>query len=316
MPVAIQDRIVKGALTEMAATTRGARAILGSLMDRVEGADGLDPAARAIGKLARRTVAPGAFKDTLSGTWQGHALHPALTDVVIGSLFSATMLDVTGGDPGGSAARLIGVGLAAAVPTVLTGVTDYGDSERGSDAVRRAGLVHAAVNVTGLSLYAASLAARRRGTRMSGVLLGLGGAGMLSAGAYLGGHLSFSRGVGPNQTVFDPGPEKWTPAVEGSELRPGQAIRVVIGDTPVALLREGNDTFAIHDRCSHRGCSLSAQGDVDGTRIVCGCHGSTFDLRDGSIQRGPATAPQPAFDVRERDGMIELRRRVRAPVPR
>lgn len=298
----------------MAATARGARAVLGALIDRVEGAAGLDPAARAAGKLARRAVAPGSFKDTLSGTWQGHALHPALTDVVIGSLFSATMLDVAGGDPGGSAARLIGAGLVAAVPTALTGATDYGDSERGSDAVRRAGLVHAAVNITGLSLYAASLAARYRGARLGGVLLGLGGAGMVSAAAYLGGHLAFSRGVGPDQTVFDPGPEEWTRAVEGPELRPGQVIRVVIADTPVTLVREGNHIFAIHDRCSHRGCSLSARGDVDGARIVCGCHGSTFDLRDGSIQRGPATAPQPTFDVRERDGMIELRRRVRAPV--
>jgi nitrite reductase/ring-hydroxylating ferredoxin subunit/uncharacterized membrane protein len=294
------------------AATRGPRAVLGSLVDRVEGAAGLDPAAKAIGKLARRTVVPGAFKDALAGTWQGHALHPALTDIVIGSLFSATMLDVAG-DPGGSAASLTTVGLVAAVPTVVTGVTDYGDSERGSNAVRRAGLVHAAVNITGLSLYAASLAARHRGARLGGVLLSLGGAGVLSAGAYLGGHLSFSRGVGPDQTVFDPGPTEWTPAVEASELRPGQVIRVVIADTPVALLRDDDHTFAIHDRCSHRGCSLSALGDVDGARIVCGCHGSTFDLRDGSIQRGPATAPQPAFDVRERDGMIELRRRVRAP---
>jgi nitrite reductase/ring-hydroxylating ferredoxin subunit/uncharacterized membrane protein len=297
----------------MAAMTRGARAVLGPLVDRVEGATGLDPAARALGKLARRAVAPGPVKDALSGTWQGHALHPALTDVVIGSLFSATILDVTGRDPGGSAARLIRVGLVAAVPTALTGVTDYGDSEQGSDAVRRAGLVHAAVNITGLSLYAASLVARRRGARLRGVLLGLGGAGMLSAAAYLGGHLALARGIGPDQTVFDPGPEEWTPAVEGSRLRPGQVVRVVIADTPVALLRDGNQTFAIHDRCSHRGCSLSAMGEVDGGRIVCGCHGSTFDLCDGSIQRGPATAPQPTFEVRERDGMIELRRRVRAP---
>jgi len=147
-------------------------------------------------------------------------------------------------------------------------------------------------------------------------MLGLGGAGMLSAAAYLGGHLSFSRGIGPDQTVFDPGPANWTPAVEASELRPGQVIRVVIADTPVALVRDGNHTFAIHDRCSHRGCSLSARGAIHGACIVCGCHGSTFDLRNGSIQRGPATAPQPNFDVRERDGMIELRRHVRARPPR
>jgi nitrite reductase/ring-hydroxylating ferredoxin subunit/uncharacterized membrane protein len=287
--------------------------VLGSLIDRVEGAAGLDPAAKAIGKWARATVTPGSVKDALSGTWQGHALHPALTDVVIGSFFSATVLDLARNDSDGRPAScLIGVGLAAAVPTVVTGVTDYGDTERGGDAVRRVGLVHAASQISALSLYAASLAARYRGARRVGVLLGLGGAAMLSAGAYLGGHLLLTRGIGPNQTVFDPGPGEWTPAVASSEMRDGQVVRVVISDTPVLLLRDGERTFAIHDRCSHRGCSLAARGAVDGQHIVCGCHGSTFDLRDGSIQRGPATAPQPAFQARERDGMIELRRRVGA----
>jgi hypothetical protein len=37
--------------------------------------------------------------------------------------------------------------------------------------------------------------------------------------------------------------------------------------------------------------------------------GSRFSLRDGHVERGPATAAQPAFDVREVAGRIELRRR-------
>jgi nitrite reductase/ring-hydroxylating ferredoxin subunit len=83
---------------------------------------------------------------------------------------------------------------------------------------------------------------------------------------------------------------------------------VVVDETPVLVLRDGDTLLAIHDRCSHRGCSLS-EGTVEGREIVCACHGSRFDLRDGSLRRGPATAPQPAFDARERDGRIELRRR-------
>ena len=254
-------------------------------------------------------MSPGALKDGLSGTWLGHALHPALTDIVIGSFLGATLLDLLGGDPDGRArSRLIGAGLAAAGPTALTGANDWADTEPASDGVRRAGLVHGASNTGALSLYAASLAARRRGARRTGALLGLGGATMLLAGAYLGGHLSFSRGVGPDQTVFDPGPDEWTAAGPASELTPGRPTRVIVDDTPVLLLRDGDQVRALHDRCSHRGCSLSQMGKVDGEHIVCGCHGSTFDLRDGSIQRGPATAPQPAFEVRERDGRVELRR--------
>jgi nitrite reductase/ring-hydroxylating ferredoxin subunit/uncharacterized membrane protein len=279
------------------------------LIDGVESAAVLDPAGKAIGKWVRGAVSPGALKDALSGTWLGHALHPALTDVVIGSFFSATLLDFLGGDPDGRArSRLICVGLVAAGPTALTGANDWADAEPASDGVRRAGLVHAASNIGALSFYAASLAARRRGARRSGVLLGLGGATMLSASAYLGGHLSFTRGVGPDQTVFDPGPSDWTEAAEAADLPQGHPTRVVVDETPVLLLRDGDRFFALHDRCSHRGCSLSELGEIEGEQVVCGCHGSTFDLRDGSIQRGPATAPQPAFEARERDGRIELRR--------
>jgi nitrite reductase/ring-hydroxylating ferredoxin subunit len=131
---------------------------------------------------------------------------------------------------------------------------------------------------------------------------------MVLASSYLGGHLSFSRGVGPDQTVFDPGPTDWTTAADASQLPEGRPTRIVVDETPVLVLRHGDGIHAIHDRCSHRGCSLSETGEVDGEHIVCGCHGSTFDLRDGSVQRGPATSPQPAFEVRERDGRIEVRR--------
>jgi nitrite reductase/ring-hydroxylating ferredoxin subunit/uncharacterized membrane protein len=277
----------------------------GPFIDRVESAAFLDPAGKAIGKRFRSAVSPGGLKDALSGTWLGHALHPALTDVVIGSFLSATLLDLLGGDTDGRArSRLIAVGLLAAVPTALTGANDYADSEPGNDAVRRSGLLHAASNNAALALYAASLAARPP----RGAGLRLGGTSVLLLSAYLGGHLSFSRDIGPAQTAFDPGPGDWTAAADASQLPHGRPMRVVVDETPVLLLRDGDGFFAIHDRCSHRGCSLSEMGAVDGEHVVCGCHGSTFDLRDGSIQRGPATAPQPAFQVRVSDGRVELRR--------
>jgi nitrite reductase/ring-hydroxylating ferredoxin subunit/uncharacterized membrane protein len=295
----------------MTVLTRTGRlhALSGRLIDRVESAAVLDAAAAAIGKRLRAAVSPGTLKDALSGTWLGHPVHPALTDVVIGSFLSATLLDVLGGDADDRArSRLIGIGLLAAGPTVLTGANDWGDAELGGDAIRRAGLVHAASNSGAVLLYAASLLARRRDRRRGGTLLGLGGATLLLAGAHLGGHLALSRGVGPDQTVFDPGPDDWSAAADASQLPQGRPTRVIVEETPVLLLRAGDRILAVHDRCSHRGCSLSGRGEVDGEHIVCGCHGSMFDLRDGSIYRGPATAPQPAFEVRERNGRIEVRR--------
>lgn len=281
---------------------------LDPLVSAIESASVLDGPAKAVGATVRGTLRPGALKDALSGTWLGHALHPLLTDVVIGCFLSATLLDFIGGDEDGRASeRLIAAGIAAYGPTALTGVSDWSDAEPADDGVRRAGLVHAATNASALGLYAASLAARRGGARRRGTALGALGATLLGAAGYLGGHLTLAKGVGADQTVFDPGPTDWTPAADVSLLAHRRPTRVVVDETPVLLLGDGDRVFALHDRCSHRGCALS-EGTVEGDEIVCACHGSRFALADGSVRRGPATAPQPAFEVREQAGRIEIRR--------
>jgi nitrite reductase/ring-hydroxylating ferredoxin subunit/uncharacterized membrane protein len=280
------------------------------LADALEQATVFDAPGGAVGKAVRRLLPQGAAKDALSGTWLGHALHPPLTDVVIGSFLSASMLDLLARDSGRASERLLQVGLAAAVPTALTGLNDYGDTEIADPAVRRVGLAHASANVSALALYTASLVARRRGARGRGTALALAGAGVLTVSGYLGGHMSYTRGVGPNQTAFDPGPEEWTTVGQGSDLRDGEPKAVVAGETPVLLLRHDDGIHAVHDRCSHRGCSLS-EGEIEGHVITCGCHGSQFDVRDGSVLRGPATAGQPVLDARETDGRIEVRLRQR-----
>lgn len=267
----------------------------------------LDAPGRKVGERVRKLLPPGALKDVLSGTPIGHALHPLLTDVVIGSFVSASVLDVIGGDDDGEAAeRLLAVGIAAYGPTALTGVSDWADSELGDPRARRTGLVHATTNAAALGLYIASLVARRKGDRGRGKLLALAGGGVMGAGGYLGGHLTYVLGVGANQTIFDEGPSDWTPAGAAADLADGQPVRVVVDDTPVLLVRHSGTIHAIHDRCSHRGCSLS-DGKLDGETVVCPCHDSKFDLRDGSVQAGPATTDQPSYEVRESGGQIELR---------
>jgi nitrite reductase/ring-hydroxylating ferredoxin subunit/uncharacterized membrane protein len=278
-----------------------------SIADSLEGLSALDGVGKAFGKAVRGIIPKGVVKDTLSGTWLGHAVHPMLTDVVIGSFTSATLLDLLGGDDDGAAAeRLIAIGMAAYLPTAAAGFNDWVDSEPVDEGVRRVGLVHAWTNVTALGLYTASLAARRKGAHGRGKLLSAAGAAVLAQGGYLGGHLSFTKGVGPNQTAFDPGPDEWTKAVDSSQLPEGRPMSVVVGETPVLILRHGDHFHAIHDRCSHRGCSL-AEGELEKETITCACHGSKFSLRDGSVLQGPATVGQPAYEVRESGGAVEIK---------
>ena len=96
----------------------------------------------------------------------------------------------------------------AAVPTAASGLNDWSDT---SGPEKRVELVHAAVNTTALSLYLASLVARVRGRRRGGKVLGLAGLGVLSGGAYLGGHLAFAMGVNVNRTAWERPPHRpWT----------------------------------------------------------------------------------------------------------
>src|SRR5581483_2345654 len=242
------------------------------LVDGLEQTTVLDSVAKTVGKAVRDLWGRGEIKDALSGTWLGHAVHPPLTDVVVGSFLGVSHLDLLGGE-GKSSQRLLGVGLAAAVPTALTGVNDWADTEIADDAVRRVGLVHAGANTSALMLYAASLGARRRGARGRGAALALAGTAIMTAGGYLGGHMSYTRGVGPNQTAFDPGPDDWTAVGDAQAFPDGEPQAAVAQDTPVLLLRHGDGIHAIHNRCSHRGCMLS-DGDAEGHVVTCSCHGS------------------------------------------
>lgn len=279
------------------------------LLDAVEGNAALDAPGRTLGRLVRRGLGSGALKDAISGTWLGNSVHAPLTDAVIGPLLSASLLDLLERDSPRAAQRLVEAGLVVGVPTVVAGFNDWADAEPTDARVRRAGVLHAAGMASGLALYAASAVARRRGDHGRGRGLALAGLGVMMAGSYLGGHLSFRRGVGPNTTAYDRGPTEWTP-VDGPPPDAGQPVRVLAGETPVLLVRDGDALHAIHDRCSHRACSL-ASGAVDGHVVTCPCHGSRFDVRDGALLEGPAAYPQPAFDVRVSGERVEVRRRER-----
>jgi nitrite reductase/ring-hydroxylating ferredoxin subunit/uncharacterized membrane protein len=256
-------------------------------------------------------IGPGRLKDTLSGTWLGHALHPLLTDVPIGSWTSAALLDAIGGEDSAPAAeRLVGVGVLAALPTALTGLTEWADSQRSNAAVRRIGVVHAGANVAALALFGASFAARRGGNHARGKALGYAGVGALVAGGHLGGHLSYAKGVGVDQTAFQSGSPEWRPALADSELGEGDQKAVQVDGVSVLVTRQNGTLYALADTCSHRGGPLS-KGTIANGCVTCPWHGSTFELADGSVVRGPAAYPQPAYDVRVEAGGIEVRARSR-----
>ena len=278
------------------------------LPERLAKLELLDRPAHALAAVTGR-IRPGKLKDALSGSWLGHALHPFLTDLPIGTWTSATLLDVVGGDDSAAAAdRLIGAGVLASLPTAITGATEWADTQRSDENVRRLGVVHATANVVALGLFAASLLARRRGNREQGKALSLAGMGALTIGGHLGGHLTYAKGVGVDQTTFEERPTEWRRALDEVELADGERRLVEVDGVGVLVGRERGRLYALANRCCHRGGPLH-KGTVANGEITCPWHGSTFRITDGSLVRGPAAYPQPVYDVRVLDGSIEVRAR-------
>ncbi len=77
----------------------------------------------------------------------------------------------------------------------------------------------------------------------------------------------------------------------------------------VSVARVGGVLYAFDDLCTcgkEHQCPLSA-GRLDGTTIMCQCHGSLFEVATGAVRRGPATTARATYPVRADDGRILVR---------
>ncbi|GAA2526045.1 non-heme iron oxygenase ferredoxin subunit [Microbacterium mitrae] len=92
-----------------------------------------------------------------------------------------------------------------------------------------------------------------------------------------------------------------TRACSVSELEQDAALRVVIDDVAICVVKDGDGVIhAIGDTCTHGDISL-ADGFVEGDTVECWAHGSAFSLLTGKPQTLPAFEPVPVYIV-EIDG--------------
>jgi nitrite reductase/ring-hydroxylating ferredoxin subunit/uncharacterized membrane protein len=269
----------------------------------------LDPVSDALAGAVRELPKP--LRNVLDGTWFGAPLHPALTDVPIGSWSAAMVIDAVAPAAGDdetiakAADQALAVGILAAIPTALTGINDWsylrGDS-------KRIGTVHAILNSAALGLNIASMVFRLNGRRDVGrALSGIAYGGTLFS-AHLGGQLSFGLGVRVNRTAFESPPPDFRPVLDEAELH-GEEMRRVELDGLAVLVTRARDgaVCAIANTCSHLGGPLN-EGERDGNIVTCPWHGSQFDVCSGDLVSGPAVFPQPRYEARSHEGKIELRR--------
>ena len=100
-----------------------------------------------------RPITP--IRDLLNGTWLGHPVHPAVTDVPIGALSVVILLDLTGAvDPAFWALVLAQLTLLA---SAVTGLADYSDTD---GTARTRATLHGSMMVVGSTVTLVSLLLR------------------------------------------------------------------------------------------------------------------------------------------------------------
>lgn len=250
------------------------------------------------------------IKNFLHGKWLGHPVHPMVTDVPIGAWTTAAVLDtleLCGSDKyrdGADAA--ISIGLVGAAGAAVTGLTDWTGT---TEVERKAGLAHALLNIGATALYFTSfLLRKRKNSRKTAISLSMAGYCITTVSAYIGGNLVYNQQVGVNHTALPSGyPKEFVPVLPENELHENTMKCVHAGKVDVLLVKKNNQIFAIANTCSHMGGPLSDGELLDDCSVQCPWHNSIFSLRNGDVIDGPATEPQPQFEVRISSGQIEVK---------
>jgi nitrite reductase/ring-hydroxylating ferredoxin subunit/uncharacterized membrane protein len=250
------------------------------------------------------------LQDFLNGSWLGHSLHPVLTDVVVGASTTAVLLEVLGwfGVTGLRDALLWTLALTwlSAVATILTGLTDFKDTASGNE--RNLAGMHGVINIIAtIGFFLAFLAKLGPSASATGAVLLIVSYGIISLGAYIGGHVVFKYGYMVNHNAFARGKRaaEFTAVLPTASLPDATPTKAALGTTQLVLVRRGDIVYALKETCSHAGGPL-AQGRLQGDTIVCPWHGSTFRLDDGAVRHGPAASRQVAYRARITGDQVEV----------
>ena len=251
------------------------------------------------------------LQDFLNGTWLGHSLHAVLVDVVIGGATVAIVLDLLRllfGVVGLEDATTWTVGLVflAALGAIVTGLTDYKDTNHDTPARDLAGL-HGLINIVATVGFGIALWLRIGGSHDVGFWVLLVSYLIVSLGGYIGGHVVFKYGYMVNYNAFSRGKRAadFTAVVPAADVPENTPTKVTFGATSIMLVRRGEVVHALKESCSHLGGPLS-QGELKGDTITCPWHFSTFRITDGAVVHGPASSRQVSYRARINAGQVEL----------
>ncbi len=242
-------------------------------------------------------------KDLLHGRWLGHPLHAATTDIPIGLLLGAVILDLA--DRRGAADIAVVGTIVFMVLSAASGLADYSDTD---GTARTRATTHATLMTVALVILLVSMVLRAGDPidRAFPVILGIIALAIVTAGAFVGGDVVYVFGNMVSRHAFRGAGTKWV-RLDLGDLADLEALveatptKARAGINDLVLVRLGERVFALHATCAHAG------GPMDKGTVVVGClqcpwHGTRYRIVDGHVVRGPSLYDQPAYEIQAADG--------------
>jgi nitrite reductase/ring-hydroxylating ferredoxin subunit/uncharacterized membrane protein len=261
-----------------------------------------------------------------SAHFKSHPIHPMLIPFPFAFLFGSAVVGLWARATGRpdwfrTSAHMNTLGIGSALVAAVPGFIDYLFTVPPNSSAKNRATKHMLANLSAVGLFTAARFGRRtpdEAPRAWAAGLEACGAGLLAAGGWLGGTLAYRNQIGVDHRYADAG--KWrveslaADQLAGGEVDVGPADELKVdqmklvraGSRRIVVARTESGHMAFDDRCTHRGGPLS-DGVLACDTVQCPWHGSQFDVKTGSVRRGPAGDPISTYEVAERDGRLWLR---------
>jgi len=99
---------------------------------------------------------------------------------------------------------------------------------------------------------------------------------------------------------------EWTTVARAGDVAEGAMAGGTVDGADVLVANVGGEYRAIGAICTHAGCNLVDDGELEDGTVSCLCHGSIFDLKTGEAVGPPAEEPEPTYQVRVEGDEVQV----------
>ncbi len=99
---------------------------------------------------------------------------------------------------------------------------------------------------------------------------------------------------------------EWITVARTADVPEGAIVGAALEGEEVVVVNSGGSHRVLGAICTHAGCNLADDGELEDGSISCLCHGSVFDLESGAVTGPPAEEPLPVYEVRVEGERIQV----------